>query len=170
MRTRFVYNNLHAVSENVQSMKKALITLLCVLSVFSAQGLDAGNLKISELEGKWQLVYRGNYGYQFNFSKNYRAVCIIFLSTSTVIFRGVYTIEDRNTIRINISEMKKQDGTSNIDLRSRFVKTSSTYFIFGVGLGGRQGSRTLQMAPKKVIIDGNSSDGYFEPEFTLNRI
>ena len=148
-------------------MRRLFTYLLYSLLILSTPALHAAQLKISDLEGKWQLLYRGNYGYQFLFHKNYRAHCIIFLNTSTVIFKGVYTIESGDTVRINISEMKKQNGTANIDLRSHFVKTSSTYFLFNAWLDGKS---TLKMSPKKIIIDGNSSDGYFEPEFRLNRI
>jgi hypothetical protein len=33
---------------------------------------------------------------------------VLYLSTASIIFKGVYTIEEKNVLRINISEMKRR--------------------------------------------------------------
>ncbi len=120
------------------------------------------------ISGVWQLRYSNNYGYEFRLYKNYRAVVIIFLSESSLVFRGVYTIEDGSALRVNLSEMKRVDGIKNINVSSNFVKTKSSYFIFSAS--GNKAEKKLLLRPKKIYIDGNDSEGYFEPVLALKKI
>jgi hypothetical protein len=146
------------------------VFLIALLFLFTRPLLHSAPLTLPALYGKWQLMYRGNYGYMFHFQKNYRALCVIYIHTRAVVFKGVYTLEDSGTIRINISEMKTEDNLSRLNLRSRFVKTSSSYFVFDGSCDSSPGSTQLELTPKKIIIDGNNSEGYFEPLIKLKRI
>ena len=136
--------------------------LLISLNAFSAQ------LTFNDIAGKWRLIYKNNHGYEFRFQNNYRAFCILYYGTSAIVFKGIYAIEG-DRLRININEMKNEENIRRIDLWRKFVKTSSSYFIFNVELVGKDRNKTLVLKPVKIIIDGNDSNGYFEPEVNLKR-
>ena len=149
-------------------MKKILIKLLILSSCFiSSSAFPA--VGFNEIAGKWKLMYKNNCGYEFLFQKNYRAYCILYSGTNALIFKGIYSIEG-DKIRININEMKNEEKVSSIDLRNRFIKTSSSYFIFQVEFPAEKNSnKTLILKSLKTVIDGNDSDGYFEPEVSLRK-
>jgi hypothetical protein len=138
-----------------------------MLILFTAGTLPAKPLQTSDLIGTWRLLYRGHYGYTFRFYRNYRALCMLHLRVNALIFKGVYTIEENNKIRINIYEMKNEQNPARPNLKKNFVKTSSSYFIFQGTLHRSNNRMKLLMQPVTIVIDGMSSAGYFEPSFEL---
>ncbi len=114
------------------------------------------------------MKYSGNFGYQFSFYANYRALVILYLNMETLVFKGVYTIEDGSKLKINIYEMKEErrSGTPS----RGFVKAKSSYFLFSGYETVKQGRTTLLLRPRAIIIDGNNSEGYFEPLLKLAKI
>jgi hypothetical protein len=122
-------------------------------------------LSFKNVIGTWSLIYSGNYGYAFNLSQSYRATVILYLNMEILTFRGVYTIEDGNKLRININEMKEEHrgGGKN----KSFVKAKSSYFLFGGYKTKKSGRETLYLKPLAIIIDGNNSEVYFEPLIKL---
>lgn len=124
-------------------------------------------IDFKDLPGRWSLRFSGNFGYEFRFNKNYKALVIIYLGNSSLLFNGVYTIENGN-LKINIYEMKNEDRSDNLNIYSNFVKTKSSYFLFKAGIIKQPVSnKMLVLRPSSIIIDGNSSDGYFEPIIKL---
>lgn len=134
-------------------------------------GRDAGSddakipLSFKSVIGTWTLKYSGNYGYTFSFYSNYRAVVVLYLNMETLVFKGVYTIEDGNKMKINIYEMKEEHR--NIGTRKGFVKAKSSYFLFSGHTSSKRGKGTLYLRPLAIVIDGNNSEGYFEPLIKL---
>jgi hypothetical protein len=120
-------------------------------------------LTFSDFHGTWRLMYRGNYGYEFSFNKSYRAYCAIYLQDRTIFFRGVYTLDEKNNLRINVSEMQNRESGQP----GRFTPISSSYFIFGASRYKAGGRDFLEIRPLTIIINGNSSEGYFEPVIKL---
>lgn len=141
-----------------------VIPLLLLTILPYAEALD-----FNEIQGRWKLMYAGNYGYEFRFLKNYRVICILYHKVNAIVFKGIYTIEEGSKIRMNINEMKNSKSITNIDYNRKFIKASSSYFIFDGETIKENNKKILILKPQKVIIDGNSSDGYFEPEVKLNR-
>lgn len=127
-------------------------------------------INFKNIRGVWRLKYANNYGYEFRLHSNYRAIVIIFLKDSSLVFRGIYTIADDGTLRITLSEMKRVTGVKHINVSSRFVKTKSSYFYFFAGHGKKKKAGVLIIRPKKIFIDGNNSEGYFEPLISLKKI
>lgn len=120
-------------------------------------------INFNTIKGNWDLKYGDNYGYSFRLGKNYRAVVILYLSCSSVIFRGIYTIEKDDILRINISEMKREEGVSGINITSGFNQVKSSYFLFNSRIFEKTGKTIMELRPVKILIDDNTSDGYFEP-------
>jgi hypothetical protein len=118
--------------------------------------------------GTWALKYSGNYGYQFSFYPNYRSLVILYLNMETLVFKGVYTIEEGNKLKINIYEMKEERRAGG--LNKGFVKAKSSYFLFSGYETSKKGKATLYLRPRAIIIDGNNSEGYFEPLLKLVKI
>jgi hypothetical protein len=149
-------------------MKKKACGLALIL--FLGLGLlRAEPVSFQDLTGRWQLMYRGNYGYEFRFFRNYQAVCILYLSTNALVFKGIYNIEAGRKIRINIYQMKNEENVSGINLNRNFVKAASSYFEFKVDMEKTKKEKVLVLTPERIIIDGNNSDGYFEPVIRLKR-
>ncbi len=122
-------------------------------------------LSFKNVIGTWSLKYSGNYGYTFSLSHSYRATVILYLNMEILTFRGVYTIEEGNKLRININEMREEHRGGG---RNRgFVKAKSSYFLFGGYKSKKSGRETLYLKPLAIIIDGNNSEGYFEPLLKL---
>lgn len=142
-----------------------------VLSKLSTSIKDASAdilpLNFKTLSGNWNLMYGNDYGYSFRFFKNYRAIVIVYLNTNSVIFKGVYNIENSNAIRINISEMKRVESVKELDLKGGFVKAKSSYFIFNARAISREREKNLELRPRESSIDGKDSEGYFEPYIKL---
>lgn len=145
----------------------ALFLFFCLLPVSGLH--SAGKLDLSRLYGTWRLLYQGGYGYTFKFQKNYQSICIIHLHTSAVVFKGIYTAEGDDAIRINIYEMKNDANALSPSSGPGFTKTSSTYFVFHASFTGTPKAPVLVLMPTRTVIDGRSSDGYFEPEIRLTR-
>jgi hypothetical protein len=122
-------------------------------------------LTFKSVIGNWSLKYSGNYGYNFSFYSNYRALVVLYLNMETLIFKGVYTIEDGNKLKINIYEMKEEHRAGGV--KKGFVKAKSSYFLFGGNKIRKNGKETLNLRPLAIIIDGNNSEGYFEPLIKL---
>ncbi len=122
-------------------------------------------LSFKSVIGTWSLKYSGNYGYTFSLNPSYRATVVLYLNMEILTFRGVYTIEEGNKLRININEMKDEHRGGG---RSKgFVKAKSSYFLFGGYKTRKNGKETLYLRPLAIIIDGNNSEGYFEPLIKL---
>lgn len=146
-----------------------LLLIFFIGSVFSikADAEETIPVNFKSLSGNWNLIYENDYGYNFKFYKNYRAVVILYLNTTSIIFRGVYNIETSDTIRINISEMKRVESVKNINLKGGFVKAKSSHFIFNTRITSSGGKKSLELKPDKIFIDGSDSEGYFEPYIKL---
>lgn len=129
------------------------------------ENLDPIDFK--DLPGKWVLRFSGNYGYEFRFNKNYKSLVVVYLGNSSLLFNGVYTIENGN-LKINIYEMKNEDRADKINIYSNFVKTKSSSFLFKAGINKKTGlDKMLVLRPANIVIDGINSDGYFEPVIKL---
>lgn len=126
-------------------------------------------VQFSVLPGIWSLRYGGNNGYDFHFTKNYKSIIVIYIGNQILVFKGVYTIEADSKLRINVSEMKQDDGSGGVNLYGGFQKVKSSYIIFKANLADRSTGRTLVIRPLLVIIDGKNSDGYFEPVIKLKK-
>ena len=74
-------------------------------------------------------MYKNNYGYEFRFQTNYRAFCIIYSGTNAIIFKGIYSIE-KDTLTININEMKNEENIYRMDLGRKFTKNNFVIFYF----------------------------------------
>ncbi|TAL32463.1 MAG: hypothetical protein EPN93_16030 [Spirochaetes bacterium] len=143
--------------------------IVVVLILFMALGAQADTLKLDSVFGSWQLMYRGNYGYAFHFFPDYRTVIMVYLGNHAVVFKGVYTSEEDSRVRVNVYEMKDDMNPSSPDLAGGFQKVASTYFLFGASVNGSGRGAEMSLYPVRVIIDGNNSEGYFEPEIRLQR-
>ncbi len=132
-----------------------------------AAGNNDANIPLSfkSVVGTWALKYSGNYGYTFSFYSNYRAVVVLSLNMETLVFKGVYTIEEGSKLKINIYEMKEEHRSMGTG--KGFVKAKSSYFLFGGHKTKKGGRETLYLRPLKIMIDGNNSEGYFEPLIKL---
>ena len=137
-----------------------------LLSFLSLSALSA--VTYDDVSGKWRLMYKNNFGYEFRFQNSYRAFCIIYSGTDAMIFKGIYSIE-KNRLTININELKNEENIRRINFWNKFTKVSSSFFIFDVELSGRGKNKTLILKPRKTIIDGNDSNGYFESEVKVKR-
>jgi hypothetical protein len=126
-------------------------------------------LSFKNVIGNWSLQYSGNYGYYFSLSKNYRAIVIIYLNTQSLIFKGVYTIDEKNKLKINISELKDEPRITGINLYTGYIKAKSSYFIFDGYKIRKNNKDSLYLEPRSIIIDGNNSEGYFEPSLKLTK-
>ena len=126
-------------------------------------------INFETISGTWELKYANNYGYTFRFYKNYRSIVILYLNNHALVFKGVYTFEGSNLVRINIYEMKKSKRLSGINLRSGFIKAKSSFFKFSIHLKEKNRKKILSISPRNITIDGNNSDGYFEPVIKLKR-
>lgn len=126
-------------------------------------------LTFKNVIGTWACAYPGSYGYRFSFDANYRALVIVYLNSSAVIFRGIYTIEQGGRIRINISDMKNEPRTAGLNLSSGFSRTKSSYFLFSGSIVRKNNRLAMHLRPYSIIIDGNSSEGYFEPLMKLSK-
>ncbi len=130
--------------------------------------MDLEPINFKNIRGIWRLKYANRYGYEFRLHSSYRAIVIIFLKDSSLVFRGIYTISDEGTLKITLSEMKRVTGVNRINVSSHFVKTKSSYFYFAAGCNMKP--KALVLRPKKIFIDGNNSEGYFEPLISLKKI
>jgi hypothetical protein len=176
----------HRPGTHYQCMKKIISASLISLCILCANTLNISAndskrqnprllkpgrspMSFTNIIGNWRLKYSGNYGYCFNLYPNYRALVIIYLNTQSLIFRGVYTIDEENKLKINISEMKEEPRTSGFNLRGGFMKAKSSYFLF-TGYRVKKNKRErLYLRPSAIVIDGKNSDGYFEPFIKLTK-
>jgi len=143
----------------------ACIVLTGSTARISAQDDRRIPLNFKNIIGTWALKYSGNFGYQFSFYANYRALVILYLNMETLVFKGVYTIEDGSRLKINIYEMKEERRSGAPS--KGFVEAKSSYFLFNGYETAKQGKTTLYLRPRAIIIDGNNSEGYFEPLLKL---
>lgn len=145
-----------------------LVLLINLVFALNASTDNALPVNFKTLSGNWTLLYGNDYGYSFKFYKNYRAVVILYLNTTSIIFKGVYNIENSETIRINISEMKREESVKNINMKGGFVKAKSSHFIFNTKVTSIDGKKILELRPQNIFIDGSDSEGYFEPYIKLD--
>lgn len=151
--------------------KAALASLILIMAPVTptvSQEETRIPLTFKNVVGTWALKYSGNYGYQFSFYANYRALVILYLNMETLVFKGVYTLDEGNKLKINIYEMK-DERRAGVPGKG-FVKAKSSYFLFNGYETARQGRTTLFLRPRAIIIDGNNSEGYFEPLLKLAKI
>ena len=148
------------------------LTLIIVISGStmrtSAQEDTRNPLTFKNVVGTWALKYSGNFGYQFSLYANYRALVILYLNMETLVFKGVYTIDEGSRLKINIIEWKEERRSGGSG--RGFVKAKSSYFLFNGYQTVKQGRTTLFLRPRAIIIDGNNSEGYFEPLLKLTKI
>lgn len=171
----FFFTSSGIVSHNCTMKQRLLSAALAAFIVISGSAaLTSGQddaripLTFKNIVGTWALKYSGNFGYQFSFYANYRALVILYLNMETLVFKGVYTIEDGGRLKINIYEMK-EERRAGVPSRG-FVKAKSSYFLFNGYETAKQGRTTLFLRPRAIIIDGNNSEGYFEPLLKLAKI
>ncbi len=145
------------------------IVLFIAASEIPSFSQDSEQVDFKNISGTWSLMYENSYGYSFRLGKNYKAVVILYLNTASIIFKGVFTIEDKDMLRINISEMKREEKVKGLNTRGGFTKAKTSYFIFYSKLINENGKRFLELKPAKISIDGNDSEGYFEPLIKLGR-
>jgi predicted RecB family nuclease len=120
--------------------------------------------------GRWYLMYPESLGYEMQFYKNYRALVVLYLQNHALLFKGVYTLlEEENRVRINIYEMKRSESVTALNKGSGFTEAKSSYFLFQCGTTGQKQERRLVVRPLEIIIDGNDSDGFFEPVLRLKK-
>ena len=124
------------------------------------------SVTFDNLSGKWDLKYSGNYGYYFNFQDNYKALIILYLGHEKLAFKGVYSVEPER-IKISIYEMKRVKKRVPLNTDRGFLKANSSSFFFRAGIKEKKGVSYLMLAPLHIRIDGNDSDGYFEPLIKL---
>lgn len=138
-------------------MRKLFIVTAILMSVPCMA--EAPTLK--NVIGTWQ-----NANYQFIMTNSYKATVIIYANTyQTFVFSGIYTVETDSKLRINISEIKTCNP-SEVFSKKGFTKTASSRFIFAADIvKGRQ----MNIKPKEIIIDGNSSEGYFDSNISLQK-
>jgi hypothetical protein len=165
---RAMYDSGKAMDSQLQRQRfiASFLTALTVLFASSA----AHPVAFRDFHGRWALNYRGNYGYEFRFNASYRAICILYLQTNILVFKGVYTVEQGDHLRINISEVKNQDGNRLGSLNHGFTSVSTSYFVFKASRKDAQGQKVLELVPVEAMINGNSSEGYFEPVMRLKQI
>ncbi len=126
-------------------------------------------LNFDTIKGNWDLKYGDNYGYSFRLGKNYRAVVILYLNCNSILFKGIYTIEKDDILRINISEMKREESVNKINTTRGFTQVKSSYFLFNTRIFEKTGKTIMELRPVRILIDDNSSDGYFEPLVRLTK-
>jgi len=119
------------------------------------------------INGQWHLMYPESLGYEMQFYKNYRSLIILYLGNHTLLFRGIYTIEEDSKVRINIYEMKRSESVTNRE--SGFIKAKYSHFLFQCYTAGQKQNMRLILKPLKIVIDGNDSDGFFEPVLRLKK-
>lgn len=130
---------------------------------------EGGTIDFNNLEGRWELLYPGNYGYEFRFTRNYRAVVVLYLKREALVFRGVYNIVEDDKLKINIVEMKRTDNMAAVHRDSGFMKSKSSYFLLNASISEKDGGNLLTMRPEAIRIDGQESDGYLEPVLSLKK-
>lgn len=149
--------------------KKIFILLMFALFTFQIVYAE-GNLPVNfkNINGTWSLFYGNNYGYTFKFYKNYRAIVILYLNNASIVFKGIYNVENPESMTINVSEMKRENKTKDINLRSGFNKAKSSQFIFNTKiLQGNDRKKYMELRPQRINIDGTDSEGFFEPYIKL---
>ncbi|MCL2026507.1 MAG: hypothetical protein FWG92_06865 [Leptospirales bacterium] len=126
-------------------------------------------ITLASINGQWHLMYPEALGYEIQFNKNYSSLIILYLGNHTLLFKGVYTIEEDSKVRINIYEMKRSESAAAINRKSGFTKIQSSYFLFQCHTVGQNQNKRLVLRPLRIIIDGNDSDGFFEPVLRLKK-
>ena len=147
--------------------KLCIFIALLIISIQSVNGENSLPLQLNNLCGNWTLLYENDYGYDFKFYKDNKTIVILYLNTNSIIFRGTYSIENDSLI-INLSEMKNEEKTKNLNLKKDFIKIEASYFIFNVRIALESNKKKLELRPQNILIDANDSKGYFEPFFKLN--
>lgn len=127
-------------------------------------------LKLDDVIGRWNVKYSGNFGYDFRIFRNFKAIIIINLNTQSFVFKGVWTLDGPNRMKINIFEIKTDPNPLTPNIYSGFVKANASYFLFFAYRNDKPGEKNIILKPEKIIIDSNSSDGYFEPVIKLKKI
>ena len=148
------------------------IFFLLVITAFFFQGRVSGeeNIPVSfkNINGTWTLFYGNNYGYTFKFYRNYRAIVILYLNNASIVFKGIYNVENSESMTINVSEMKRENKTKDINLKSGFNKAKSSQFIFNTKIvQGNDRKKYMELRPQRINIDGTESEGFFEPYIKL---
>jgi len=126
-------------------------------------------LDYSELFGKWTLKYPQNYGYEFIFSGDYDAEITLHLNDVKINFKGKFSLDDNHRIRITLSEMAQKDEITVGEKKHNFTPVKDSYFLFKGRMIRDAKPKTLVLNPIKIITEGISSDGYFEPQIRLKK-
>lgn len=169
-------------------IKSGLVLPLCAALIFSCTGKnetppeeqplnekeafhqsEAEPVTLENIVGSWYLFYPNDLGYEFVFRKNYRAFIILYLGNHSLLFKGVYVIEDKNRVRVSVYEMKRSASVRGINRTSGFTQARSSHFLLSCAVQGKDKNKRLIVRPIQIMIDGNNSDGYLEPVFRLKR-
>lgn len=150
------------------ALTAALIAAIAGLFPSYTSAEERSSVNFQNLKGNWNLMYENNYGYNFKFFKNYKAIVILYLNNSSIVFKGVYNIESSDSVRINVSEMKRFESVKNLDLKGGFVKAKSSHFIFNAQIISNGSKKQLELKPRTISIDGSDSEGFFEPYIKLD--
>jgi hypothetical protein len=139
--------------------RNTLSFFICVF--FCAAPLYSANISLNNVSGKWQ-----GGSYLFVLGRNYTASVVIYINQNEAyVFNGIYTVENKDFLRINISEMKSGPRSQALS-KQGLIRTASSRFTFFASIDQGK-TRKLTLRPKEIIIDGNNSDGYFEKEIIL---
>lgn len=152
-------------------VKNLFISLLLIAVAFQGQVSAEETLPVNfkNLNGTWTLFYGNNYGYTFKFYKNYRAIVILYLNNASIVFKGIYNVENTDSMTINVSEMKRENNIKDVNLKTGFNKAKSSQFIFNTHIiQGSDRKKYLELRPQKINIDGTESEGFFEPYIKLD--
>lgn len=142
----------------------SIIIILYSILIQSAVSMQPG-----DINGKWIFKYNASYGYEFSFTNSKFADIIIFMKSNFLLFKGIYQIKDTNTINIEVLEMKYSPSLSDIRSGKELTKTSSSRIIFKGQKSISGGKSYLILTTESVKIDGNSSEGFFDPEIKLKK-
>lgn len=146
-------------------MKKLTIFLL----FFMLNTTFANNINYDNIQGSWHLKYKGPYGYEFRFKRNYTVYTILYLKTYALVFKGVYSIKQGNIVHIDITKIKNEESFKRLESNKNFINMTSSHFLFNANFKKIKNKKQLVLNPKYIEIDGKKSEGYFEPEIILTK-
>jgi len=143
--------------------------LFASLFTFNTHASQNEDINFKNIVGNWSLSYENGYGYNFKFNKNYKAEIVLYLNSDSITFKGIYNIEHKGIIKIDIIEMKRDEKINGRITKGSFKKAKSSYFMFHAKIFSDNDKKFMELIPVKIIIDGNDSQGFFEPLIKLQR-
>lgn len=139
-----------------------ILSYICAL-IFLVLPLKAENANLQSLVGQWHSP-----NYLFIMNSSYKATVVILANKyQSFVFNGIYTLEKDSVLHISINEIKTCTP-GDVYSKKGFTKTASSRFVFSADLK-KDKLKILSLKPKEIVIDGNNSDGYFEPMISLQK-